>query len=435
MLTVAFVCVGWILSVCLHEFGHAVVAYWGGDTSVKDKGYLTLNPLKYIDPMGSIVLPVIFLAIGGIALPGAAVYIDKRRLRDRWWNSAVSAAGPIASILVTLLLAIPFLFGFAPQDSDGWIWPALAFLILLEIAAIILNLLPIPPLDGYGIIEPWLPEKTQLQLRKFGQYGIFFLFGLLWFVEDLNRIFWLGAYRSIANLDIPLDMVAKGAESFTASSKFLLLGVIVVSLLARRVVNPHLGWYDKAQKLASSQKYEEAIAAYDKAIHLKPDYYEAWHARGWALYSLGRGEDAIASYKRAIEIKPDFSLSWHNIGWVLTQSKRYEEAIAAYDKAIEIEPNDASIWTNRSLALGNLKRYADAIASCDKAIEINSEYAYAWYTKAGCYAEQGKVDLAIESLQRALALERKTFREYAKTDLSFDAIRDDERFQKLIIDR
>ncbi len=79
-----FVCVGWIISVCLHEFGHAIVAYWGGDTSVKDKGYLTLNPLKYTNINLSLLLPLLFLLIGGIALPGAAVYIDTRRLRNRW---------------------------------------------------------------------------------------------------------------------------------------------------------------------------------------------------------------------------------------------------------------------------------------------------------------------------------------------------------------
>jgi hypothetical protein len=83
------VIVGWIASVCLHEFGHAIVAYWGGDTTVKDKGYLTLNPLKYTDIGYSLALPVVFLILGGIALPGAAVYINHTLLRSRAWNSAI----------------------------------------------------------------------------------------------------------------------------------------------------------------------------------------------------------------------------------------------------------------------------------------------------------------------------------------------------------
>src|SRR5678815_2748961 len=67
------VTVAWIFSVCLHEFGHAVVAYKGGDYTVRDKGYLTFNPLKYTDPLFSIILPVLFVALGGIGLPGGAV--------------------------------------------------------------------------------------------------------------------------------------------------------------------------------------------------------------------------------------------------------------------------------------------------------------------------------------------------------------------------
>ncbi|MEM8810038.1 MAG: site-2 protease family protein, partial [Cyanobacteria bacterium P01_G01_bin.38] len=88
---------GWVISVCLHEFGHAVVAYFGGDTSVKDKGYLTLNPLKYTNPGLSFMMPLLFLLLGGIPLPGAAVYINQGRLKNRLWKSAVSAAGPLAS--------------------------------------------------------------------------------------------------------------------------------------------------------------------------------------------------------------------------------------------------------------------------------------------------------------------------------------------------
>ncbi|MEM9137739.1 MAG: site-2 protease family protein, partial [Cyanobacteria bacterium P01_F01_bin.42] len=84
---------GFILSVCLHEFGHAIVAYWGGDRSVQQKGYLTLNPLKYTHPTYSIVMPLIFLLLGGLPLPGAAVYINTRALRSRGWRSAVAVAG------------------------------------------------------------------------------------------------------------------------------------------------------------------------------------------------------------------------------------------------------------------------------------------------------------------------------------------------------
>ena len=96
--TLVFVAFGF--SVCLHEFGHAIVAYWGGDHSVKDKGYLTLNPLRYTNVSTTLVLPLIFLLMGGIPLPGAAVYINHSELRSKAWKSADSAEGPFATILV-----------------------------------------------------------------------------------------------------------------------------------------------------------------------------------------------------------------------------------------------------------------------------------------------------------------------------------------------
>ena len=83
----------WILSVCVHEFAHALVAYLGGDKSVVAKGYLHFNIFAYIHPVTSILLPALFLFMGGVPLPGGAVYIDDRALRSPAWRSAVSAAG------------------------------------------------------------------------------------------------------------------------------------------------------------------------------------------------------------------------------------------------------------------------------------------------------------------------------------------------------
>ena len=87
---------GWVITLCLHEFAHALVAYVGGDSSVRARGYLTLNPARYTDLATSVVMPIILLAIGGIPLPGGAVLVEPGRLRFRWWASLVSAAGPAA---------------------------------------------------------------------------------------------------------------------------------------------------------------------------------------------------------------------------------------------------------------------------------------------------------------------------------------------------
>jgi len=90
MIIFLFVIIGWLVSLSLHEFGHALVAYLGGDESVADKGYLTLDPLKYTHPVLSILFPIIFLLMGGIPLPGGAVYINTHAIRSRTMISLTS---------------------------------------------------------------------------------------------------------------------------------------------------------------------------------------------------------------------------------------------------------------------------------------------------------------------------------------------------------
>src|SRR5438045_7899108 len=101
----------WIFSVCIHEFGHAWVAYKGGDYTVRDKGYLTLNPLHYTHPIYSLLMPVIFMIMGGIGLPGGAVYIERHLLRSRTWDTWVSLAGPAMNVVLILLLSLLFKLG------------------------------------------------------------------------------------------------------------------------------------------------------------------------------------------------------------------------------------------------------------------------------------------------------------------------------------
>ena len=197
ILTVVFITAGWITSVCVHEFGHALVAYLGGDRSVVGHGYLTLNPLLYTSMVLSVVMPIAFLLLGGIALPGAAVYIDRTALRSKLWDSGVSIAGPAGSALCGLLIAIPFLI----PGHLGWMgshlsfFAALAFLGFIEAFAVVLNLLPIPGLDGFGIIRPWLPYSAQDLANRFGQSGIFIVFIVLWFVPSVNQFFFGAVYQ------------------------------------------------------------------------------------------------------------------------------------------------------------------------------------------------------------------------------------------------
>jgi Zn-dependent protease len=189
--TVAFVTAGWITSVCIHEFGHALVAYLGGDRMVVAHGYLSLNPLRYTSILLSVVMPVVFLLLGGIGLPGAAVYINHSAIRTKVWDSAVSVAGPAGTLVCLLLIAIPFVV----PNHLGWMvdhvhfFAALAFLGFIEAFALVLNLLPIPGLDGFGIIRPWLPYSAQDLANRFGQMAIIGVFIVLFFVPPVSQAF------------------------------------------------------------------------------------------------------------------------------------------------------------------------------------------------------------------------------------------------------
>jgi Zn-dependent protease len=210
-LTFLIVLIGWIFSLCLHEFSHALVAYLGGDTTVKDKGYLTFNPLKYTHPVYSLLIPLIFLVLGGIGLPGGAVYIETWRLRSRNWVSAVSLAGPTANLILAVILGT--VLRFAPVTSSG-LWPALAFLGLLQVIAVVLNLIPIPPLDGYGIIAPFLPNDFRQQVNQFAGFGVWILFFLMWYVPIFGALFWGIAGGAASLMGVPLQLAFLGQSQF-----------------------------------------------------------------------------------------------------------------------------------------------------------------------------------------------------------------------------
>ncbi len=181
--------IGWILSVVLHEFAHGIVAYWGGDYTIKERGGLTLNPLQYIDPVMSIILPAVFLLMGGIPLPGGATYIRRDLIHGRAWNVAVSAAGPASNFILFLLLTIPL------HPRVGWVDPnvppsewttAQVFcgaMAVLQLFATLLNLLPVPPLDGFQIVAPFLKEETRVKLMT-PPYSTAIFFGLFLFLMN-----------------------------------------------------------------------------------------------------------------------------------------------------------------------------------------------------------------------------------------------------------
>jgi len=212
-----FVLAGWISSVCIHEFAHALVAYLGGDRSVRSSGYLDLNPLRYTNVFLSLVMPVLFLVLGGIGLPGGAVYIDRRALRSRGWDSAVSVAGPLGTLASGLVVVSPFLLpGGAGllSATNAAFFGAIAFLGFIEVIALVLNLLPVPGLDGFGIIRPWLPYSMQGLANQYGQLGILAVFGVLWFVAPVSQAFFSSVLHITTFAGVPSILISYGQATF-----------------------------------------------------------------------------------------------------------------------------------------------------------------------------------------------------------------------------
>jgi len=193
-LTFAFVAASWVLSVGVHEFGHAFVAHKAGDTTIVEKGYLTLDPLKYSDLATTIIFPLLALAMGGIGFPGGAVYLREDLMRSKGWRSLASLAGPLGTlcVLVVLSIALPFTASDALRN-------ALSLLALLQASALVLNLLPLPGLDGYGVIRPFLPSGVRAAMAKVERVGFLILFALIFWVPGVSG-FIFGAALAITDL-------------------------------------------------------------------------------------------------------------------------------------------------------------------------------------------------------------------------------------------
>jgi Zn-dependent protease len=179
-----FVFGAYFVVLCLHEFGHAFAAHKAGDVDVAARGYLDLNPLRYLNPVLSIILPAFYLAIGALPLPGGAVLVNRGAARKRWQASLISASGPLWNILFAGI-AMAAVAIAVPTNNDiyfsthSFFWAGVSFFAYIQVAVAVLNLIPVPGLDGYGIIEPYLRYETRRALEPVRPYGILVVLLLL----------------------------------------------------------------------------------------------------------------------------------------------------------------------------------------------------------------------------------------------------------------
>jgi Zn-dependent protease len=203
-----FVVAGWVVSLCLHEFGHAIAAWRFGDHDVPVRGYLSLDPRRYSQPMLSLGLPLLIIALGGIGLPGAAVYVRTSSMTAAQ-RTLVSLAGPSANLLLAVLVLGLTRWFFDPAHPV--LWAGVAFLGFLQVTAVILNLLPIPGLDGYGALEPHLSMENQRALDQFKPYGVLLLL-LLFLAPRLNQWFFGIVYWFFELSGVPAMLSLAGRQ-------------------------------------------------------------------------------------------------------------------------------------------------------------------------------------------------------------------------------
>jgi Zn-dependent protease len=203
-----FVIAGWTVSLCLHEFGHALTAWRFGDRDIAVRGYLSLDPRRYSNPMLSLGLPMLFIALGGIGLPGAAVYL-RTSFMTATQRTLVSLAGPAANLLLAVLLLAVTRLGFDPRHPV--LWAGVAFLGFLQVTAVLLNLLPIPGLDGYSALEPHLSPETQRALEPFKQFGWLILL-VIFIAPPLNQWFFGVVFWFYELSGVPSNWALAGME-------------------------------------------------------------------------------------------------------------------------------------------------------------------------------------------------------------------------------
>lgn len=184
-----------VLSLTVHEWAHAWSAFKLGDDTAAREGRLTLNPIPHIDPLGTLILPLLGIPFGWAKPVPVNPVRFRRDVSMKTGMMITAAAGPISNVLLAIACAVltGLVLRYAPSLLDSGLWPLLAGTIQLNIALAIFNFLPIPPLDGSRIVDGLLPHRYRPQWESVTRYSSFILLAVILLGRDFldTPIFWM----------------------------------------------------------------------------------------------------------------------------------------------------------------------------------------------------------------------------------------------------
>jgi len=178
-------------------------------------------------------------------------------------------------------------------------------------------------------------------------------------------------------------------------------------------------------------KYNDALAAYNWSLELRPDNPDALANRGVAYDHLGRDDEALADFNRSLELRPDDPVALYNRGTVHGHLGRDDEALADFNRSLELRPDNPDALCNRGYAYTLLGRYDEALSDLNHSLKLKPSDPGTLYNLACLFSLWGKPDDALAYLEKAVGKDKK-YRKMAKTDKDFNNIKDDPRFKKLI---
>lgn len=194
-ITIIFALLILLISVVVHEVSHGYAALFLGDHTAEYEGRLTLNPIKHIDLLGTIILPTVFYLLGGFIFGWAKpVPYNPYNLRNQRWGEAIVAiAGPLANIMIALVFGLAIRF-FVP-DLGTPLGGILTLVVAVNTVLALFNLMPVPPLDGSKILWSFLPPRLMYireRIERFGFFAVLLFVFILWqFVVPLIGILFL----------------------------------------------------------------------------------------------------------------------------------------------------------------------------------------------------------------------------------------------------